>query len=82
MYLTEQITTKEEVAIYLAKRAVIMYEDDFNEAYEDYLKIWDEAEKSYEKHPECEKRYCTKCRMIMTAGSMAYVEGYHFDTCL
>jgi len=82
MYLTQQITPKEEVVKYLAQLAVDHYEDDFNEAYEEYLKIWDKAEKSYEDYPECEKRYCTKCRMIMTAGSMAYVEGYHFDTCL
>lgn len=37
--------------------------------------------KSYEDHPDAEVRHCTSCGQLMRYRSMAYDEGYHFDSC-
>ena len=41
------------------------------------------AEKYLREYPDgAEIRHCWKCGRVMKYGSMAYYEGFHFDTCL
>lgn len=40
-----------------------------------------EAKESYKGHEE-EVRCCSTCGIIMRYNSMAYLEGWHFDTCV
>lgn len=66
--------------------------------YNKVIRIWDPYEdqwlttldlvnneryaRSDDDEPELEDRYCPRCGVRMTRGSMAWDEGYHFDTCL
>lgn len=56
-------------------------EEDGMEAVQQQLNKWrTEAEKSYEG-TTLERKHCHRCGELMRADSMAYHEGYHFDTC-
>lgn len=57
-------------------------EEDGHERVMEQLDKWrKEAEKSYDEHPNLEQRHCSRCGELMRANSMAYLEGYHFDSC-
>lgn len=65
----------------LARLALEMDEDStFEENITCYQKCWDKAMKSYPS--DVEVRYCSSCGMPLVYDSLAYHEGWHFDTCL
>lgn len=72
---------KEEIVAKIASLSVEIDGGTLEEAIECYGKFWDEAEASY-VGKMLPMKYCFRCGMLMVAGSMAYYEGYHFDTCL
>lgn len=72
---------KSQIIYRLATLGIEVNGGNLKEAIDCYTNFWDEAEKSY-KGKDMPKRYCYKCGMLMNCGSMAYEEGYHFDTCL
>jgi len=41
-----------------------------------------DLEKCDKEHPNLEDRWCPRCNVRMPRGSMAWHEGYHFDSCL
>lgn len=56
---------------------------DDTEAMNNFLiKQHQEADKSYENYPNAERRYCFKCGELLPYRSMAYDEGWHFDSCI
>ena len=57
-------------------------EEEGIEEVERQLAEWREkAEKSYEGK-DLDFKFCYRCNQLMRADSMAYHEGYHFDSCI
>jgi hypothetical protein len=76
---TNTIPDKAGIINSIANKYVEAFEDDKEEAIKFIEERWKKAEESYP--PNVPIRYCLNCRMPLVYNSMAYYEGWHFDTC-
>jgi hypothetical protein len=62
-------------------REMAIEEDGIVEVEKWEAKSHAEALKTYEGIPDDQVKHCTSCGQLMPYKSMAYDEGYHFDSC-
>jgi hypothetical protein len=59
-----------------------MIDDSYEQFAEDMTKQFEIAKESYKDVGEEHYRACSVCGMLMRYESCAYMEGFHFDTCI